>query len=64
MFLFPHIAEKVHKEIEDVTSGQRMPQVTDRPRLPFTEAVWKEAWRWRPFLPIGGFNRSYLRHEY
>jgi len=53
MFLFPHIAEKVHKEIEEVTSGQRMPQVTDRPNLPFTEAVWKEAWRWHPFFPVG-----------
>lgn len=53
MFLFHDIADKVHKEIEAVTHGQRLPQVTDRPNLPFTEAVWKEAWRWSPFIPLG-----------
>jgi hypothetical protein len=64
MFLFPHIADKVHKEIEEVTNGQCMPQVTDRPNLPFTEAVWKEAWRWHPFFPLGRFNHSYCRQGY
>jgi cytochrome P450 len=56
MFLFPDIAEKVYKEIDEVTNGQRLPQVTDRPSLSFTEAAWKEAWRWHPFLPIGVLN--------
>lgn len=53
MFLFPNIAAKVQKEIDTVTNGQRLLQVTDRPNLPFTEAAWKEAWRWHPFLPMG-----------
>jgi Cytochrome P450 len=57
MFLFPHIAEKVHEEIEEVTSGQRLPQVADRPNLRFTEAVWKEAWRWQPFSTLGKFDQ-------
>jgi len=36
-----------------VTEGTRMPRIEDRPHLPFTEATWKEAWRWNTFLPVG-----------
>ena len=56
MFLFPEIADKVYREIESVTHGQRLPQIADRPHLPFTEAVWKEAWRWSPFFPVGEYR--------
>lgn len=61
MFLFPKVAETVYEEIERVTNGERMPTVTDRPNFPFTEAAWKEAWRWRPFFPLGEFWRAHLR---
>ncbi|PVF98743.1 cytochrome P450 [Serendipita vermifera] len=53
MFLFPEIAKKVYEEIESVTQGQRLPLISDRAKLPFTEATWKEANRWRPAVPIG-----------
>jgi cytochrome P450 len=53
MFLFPEISDKVFEEIQTVTAGERLPLVTDRPRLPFTEAAWKEALRWHPFIPLG-----------
>lgn len=53
MFLFPETAQKVYEEIKSVTHGQRLPQVADRANLPFTEAAWKEAWRWHPFFPLG-----------
>ncbi|PVG01723.1 cytochrome P450 [Serendipita vermifera] len=55
MFLFPDIAERVFEEIQTITSGERLPLVTDRPQLPFSEAVWKEALRWNTFLPLGSF---------
>lgn len=64
IFLFPEIAEKVYKEIEGVTNGQRSLQVTDRPNLPFTEAVWKEAWRWNTFIPIGKSQTPTWWEEY
>ncbi|PVF93573.1 cytochrome P450 [Serendipita vermifera] len=53
LFLFPAIAERVFEEIRSITHGHRLPQVSDRPKLPYTEAAWKEALRLRPFFPIG-----------
>ncbi|PVF97364.1 cytochrome P450 [Serendipita vermifera] len=53
LFLFPEVAQRVFEEIQGVTQGLRLPHLTDRPQLPYTEAVWKEAARWRPFLQIG-----------
>jgi hypothetical protein len=53
LFLFPDIAERVFEEIQSVTQGHRLPTIGDRPHLPFTEAAWKEALRWRPVIPIG-----------
>ncbi|PVF93577.1 cytochrome P450 [Serendipita vermifera] len=53
LFLFPTVAERVFEEIQSVTQGYRLPKISDRPKLPYTEAVWKEAIRWRPFFPLG-----------
>lgn len=53
LFIFPEVAEKVFEEIKSVTQGHRLPKISDRPNLPFTEAVWKEATRWSPFVPLG-----------
>jgi len=53
MLLFPEILRKVYEEIISVTDGTRLPQISDRANLPFTEAVWKECVRWNPFVPLG-----------
>jgi cytochrome P450 len=53
LFLFPDVADRVFQEIFAVTQGQRLPLISDRPQLPYTEATWKEAVRWSPFLPLG-----------
>lgn len=53
LFLFPAISERVFSEVEAVTRGHRLPQVDDRSELPYTEAVWKEAIRWSPVIPLG-----------
>ncbi|PVF93582.1 cytochrome P450 [Serendipita vermifera] len=53
LFLFPETGERVFKEIQSITQGHRLPKVSDRQNFPFTEAVWKESLRWRPFFPIG-----------
>jgi cytochrome P450 len=53
MLLFPDILKRVYKEIISVTDGTRLPQISDRVSLPFTEAVWKESVRWNPFIPVG-----------
>jgi cytochrome P450 len=43
------------EEIQSVTYGQRLPKVSDRERLPYSEAVFRETIRKHPFLPIGQF---------
>jgi cytochrome P450 len=53
LFLLPEVAERIHEEIEGVTQGLRLPRITDRSQLPYTEAVWKEAIRWHPFNSLG-----------
>ncbi|PVF93583.1 cytochrome P450 [Serendipita vermifera] len=53
LFLFPEVSKRVFEKIQSITQGQRLPKISDRSKLPFTEAVWKEAARWRPYFPIG-----------
>lgn len=53
MFLHPHVADKVYAEIEQVTGGVQPLQIGDKEKLPYTEAVYKEALRWRPVAPVG-----------
>jgi len=52
MYLFPEVARKIHEEIVAVTGGDRLPTIADRPALPYTEAVWKESFRWNTFAPL------------
>ncbi|PVF97327.1 cytochrome P450 [Serendipita vermifera] len=52
LFLYPEVSQRVFEEIQSVTHGTRLPQIADRPNLPYTEAVFKESIRIRPLLPI------------
>ena len=52
MYLFPGIEKKVYEEIANITGGSRLPTTADRPALRYTEAVWKEAFRWNSFVPL------------
>ncbi|KIM28300.1 hypothetical protein M408DRAFT_329411 [Serendipita vermifera MAFF 305830] len=53
LLLFPDISKKVYEEVTSVTEGTRLPRISDRVHLPYSEAVWKEAFRWKTFTPIG-----------
>jgi cytochrome P450 len=53
MLIFPEIATKVQKEIENVVGDDRLPKFADRVNLPYTEAAWKESLRWNTSLPLG-----------
>ncbi|PVF98200.1 cytochrome P450 [Serendipita vermifera] len=57
MFIFPEVAQKVHDEIAQFVCDiegdlPTVSMVSDRSRLPYTEAVWKECLRWRPSVPL------------
>ncbi|PVF95137.1 cytochrome P450 [Serendipita vermifera] len=53
LIFVPDIAQRVYEEIQSVTHGARLPHIADRQQLPYTEAVYKEAARWKAFFPLG-----------
>jgi hypothetical protein len=53
LFFHPDVAQKSFEEIQTVTAGERLPKVSDRSSLPYTEAVFKEAMRKYPIIPLG-----------
>ncbi|KAF9225067.1 cytochrome P450 [Gyrodon lividus] len=53
MILYPHVQEKAQQEIDAVVGSERLPDFTDRPSLPYVEAVLRETLRWHPVAPLG-----------
>lgn len=55
MVLFPEAQRRAQKEIDAVVGSNRLPEFSDRPSLPFVEAVLRETLRWYPAAPLGEF---------
>ncbi|KAF4844007.1 O-methylsterigmatocystin oxidoreductase [Colletotrichum siamense] len=53
MTLFPNPQEKAQEEIDRVIGTGRLPLASDRPNLPYTDALVKELLRWQPIAPMG-----------
>ncbi|KIJ41822.1 hypothetical protein M422DRAFT_255142 [Sphaerobolus stellatus SS14] len=53
MILFPEVQKKAQEELDSVLGEVRLPGFEDMKALPYTEAVYKEAMRWHPSLPLG-----------
>ncbi|CZT19118.1 related to cytochrome P450 CYP2 subfamily [Ramularia collo-cygni] len=49
----PEIQEKAREEIARVVGSGRLPELSDRPSMPYIEAIAKESLRWHPFVPEG-----------
>ncbi|KAI0341374.1 cytochrome P450 [Trametopsis cervina] len=55
MTLYPHVQARAQAEVESVIgpAGQRLPSFSDRPHLPYVEAIVLELLRWNPAVPLG-----------
>ncbi|XP_049987961.1 cytochrome P450 2B1 [Alexandromys fortis] len=53
MLKYPHVAERVQKEIDQVIGSHRPPNLDDRTKMPYTDAVIHEIQRFSDLIPIG-----------
>jgi cytochrome P450 len=53
MMKFPHVQQRAQQEIDQVIGPDRLPQFEDLEKLPYVDAVAKEAIRWFPVGPLG-----------
>lgn len=53
MAIHPEIQRKAQEEIDRVVGQDRLPSPSDRPNLPYVEAIVKELLRWHPVAPMG-----------
>lgn len=49
----PEVLRKARGEIDRVVGGDRLPTFTDRPHLPYVDAVMNEVWRYSCPIPLG-----------
>jgi len=51
--LHPEAVLLAQQELDEVLCGERLPDLSDEPRLPYTAAFVKEVLRWGPPAPLG-----------
>jgi cytochrome P450 len=53
MAVNPGVQEKAQREIDRVVGRNRLPNFSDRPTMPYVEAIYREVLRSRPPLQLG-----------
>lgn len=53
MVLYPDVLRRAQTEIDAVVGTERLPTFTDRPNLPYVNAILKESLRWNVVTPTG-----------
>ena len=62
--LHPEVVRLAQQELDEVLGGERLPDFSDKPRLPYVSAIVKEVLRWRPPTPVGAtVSRPSVVHE-
>ncbi|KZS89233.1 cytochrome P450 [Sistotremastrum niveocremeum HHB9708] len=64
MTLHPEIQLRAQEEIDQVTSGERLPDIRDRDKLPYVNAIFLETLRLGPSVPTGLPHRLVEDDEY
>ena len=60
MTLHPAVQLKAQSELDRIVGRNRLPEFSDRPHLPYIEAILKEVLRWKPLVPLGMVLERYL----
>ncbi|KAG5645609.1 hypothetical protein DXG03_005747 [Asterophora parasitica] len=58
MILHPDIQKRARDELDSVVGTKRLPDLADRPRLPYLEAILKEVLRWHTIGRLGIPHRA------
>ncbi|EGO19060.1 hypothetical protein SERLADRAFT_453964 [Serpula lacrymans var. lacrymans S7.9] len=53
MVLHPRVQERAQLEIDSIVGTNRLPDFSDRPSLPYIDAIVRETLRWHPVAPLG-----------
>ncbi|KAJ7472154.1 cytochrome P450 [Mycena latifolia] len=53
MALYPEVQAKAQAELDKVVLSGRLPQLSDRPSLPYIECLMREVLRWKSIAPLG-----------
>ena len=51
--LHPEVVRLAQQQLDEVLGGERLPDFSDIPQLPYISALVKEVLRWRPLTPLG-----------
>lgn len=58
MCLYPDIQQRAQEELDRVIGSDRLPNISDRPQLQFTNNVISEVLRWAPPGPLAPHSSS------
>ncbi|TFK92448.1 cytochrome P450 [Polyporus arcularius HHB13444] len=64
MAMYPLVQKKAQQELETVLGFGRLPEFSDRPSLPYVQAIVKELLRWHSVTPLGMPHRAVADDEY
>ena len=51
--LHPEVVRLAQQQLDEVLGGERLPDFSDMPQLPYISAIVKEVLRWKPPTPLG-----------
>jgi cytochrome P450 len=58
MALNPGVQATAQAELDQVIPSGRLPELSDRPSLPYIECLMREVLRWNPIVPLGQQQRT------